>query len=527
MEQQKSYKYIMYCRKSTDAEDRQVYSTEDQKRELQLLVDSKNLSVVTIIEEAKSAKKPGRPQYDEMIRMLSSGEANGILCWKLNRLARNPISGGEIQWLLQQGIIKSIVTPSREYLPTDNVLMMAVEFGMANQFILDLSQDVKRGLNAKVEKGWRPGYAPIGYLNDKYGDKGGKKVLVDGERFLLVRKMWDLLLTNTHTVPSIHRIARDVWGLQTRKSSKLRLGHVYKIFSNSFYCTEFKYNGVIYKGKHKAMITPEEYDMAQLILGRKGKPRPKTKRLPFTGLIECGECGGMITADEKIKKIKSTCTTKRYIYHRCTKSKKDVACHQSPISYDNMASQIEACLESITIPKSFVLWAVKVLQEQHKIEAYDRDAITRNLERDYRLAIQQIDNLVNVYISPDNLDKSLLTDMEFKEKKNQLVKEKNRIEYDRQNLEARIDHWLDTAEKSFWFAERAKEVFDKGDFETKTNILRAMGQHFSLKDKKLHIQLHEPFLVFQKQAKTIQHWCEPETVSNNGTKVALGANLSG
>jgi len=66
---------------------------------------------------------------------------------------------------------------------------MNFEFGMANQFILDLSKNVKRGLKTKAEKGWRPGPAPFGYLNDKSKGKGKNEIIKDPDRFKLVKKM--------------------------------------------------------------------------------------------------------------------------------------------------------------------------------------------------------------------------------------------------------------------------------------------------------------------------------------------------
>jgi len=48
------------------------------------------------------------------------------------------------------------------------VIMMSVEFGMANQFILDLSVNTKRGQRTKAQNGWLPTKAPIGYLNNQY-----------------------------------------------------------------------------------------------------------------------------------------------------------------------------------------------------------------------------------------------------------------------------------------------------------------------------------------------------------------------
>ena len=83
------------------------------------------LTIVDTISESKSAKAPGRIEFNRMLERIRKGEATGILCWKLNRLARNPIDGGQISWMLQQNTIQSIQTYSAEYKPTDNVLMMA------------------------------------------------------------------------------------------------------------------------------------------------------------------------------------------------------------------------------------------------------------------------------------------------------------------------------------------------------------------------------------------------------------------
>ena len=250
-------RYIIYCRKSTDSEDRQVQSIEDQKREIQRVIDARKLKVVKTFEESRSAKKPGRLLFNQALEMISKGEADGLICWKLNRLSRNPVDGGEVQWLLQQGVMKSIVTPGREYLPTDNFLMMAVELGMANQFILDLSKDVTRGLNGKVDQGWRPGKAPLGYLNDKFSDKGKKQILSDPERFNLVRKMWVMLLTGKYTLTEIRRAANEDWGLRTREGDKLSLSTVYALFTRTFYYGEFFWNGEMQKGKHQPMVTTE------------------------------------------------------------------------------------------------------------------------------------------------------------------------------------------------------------------------------------------------------------------------------
>jgi DNA invertase Pin-like site-specific DNA recombinase len=119
-----SIKYFLYARKSSEAEDRQAASIDAQKDELMKIAKDQGLHILDILEESQSAKKPGRKVFNSMLERIYKGEANGILCWKLDRLARNPVDGGQISWMLQQSAISQIVTFGRTYYPTDNVLMM-------------------------------------------------------------------------------------------------------------------------------------------------------------------------------------------------------------------------------------------------------------------------------------------------------------------------------------------------------------------------------------------------------------------
>ena len=106
--------YFIYCRKSTEAEDRQVLSIESQVRELQELAKKLGMPVAEVLTESKSAKEPGRPVFNGMMQRLYRGEATGIICWKLDRLARNPVDGGSVIWAIKQHGIK-VMTPAQSY----------------------------------------------------------------------------------------------------------------------------------------------------------------------------------------------------------------------------------------------------------------------------------------------------------------------------------------------------------------------------------------------------------------------------
>ena len=174
-------KYIAYCRKSTESDDRQVLSLESQEKELLTLAKNNNFEVVEVLKESKSAKSEGRPVFNQVLKMIASGKADSIICWKLDRLARNFIDGGKIIDLLQRGNIQEIHTYEGTHLPSDNVLMLAMHFGMANQYIRDLSINVKRGNRMKLEKGEYPNRPPVGYVNDKLN----KKIKAPGAQIII------------------------------------------------------------------------------------------------------------------------------------------------------------------------------------------------------------------------------------------------------------------------------------------------------------------------------------------------------
>src|ERR1700691_1066324 len=122
LESEKKY-YLIYCRKSEESEDRQVQSLDDQIRSAEQLVANKNLHLLETepFVEARSAKKPGRLQFNAMIDLIyERKDIKGIIVWKLNRLCRNPKDEGTIRWLLQSGDIEEIVTPEKTYKQVDS-----------------------------------------------------------------------------------------------------------------------------------------------------------------------------------------------------------------------------------------------------------------------------------------------------------------------------------------------------------------------------------------------------------------------
>ncbi len=476
-------KFAIYARKSSEAQDAQVQSIPDQIDQLEKYAREHGLNVVKTLKEAKSAKEPEtRPIFLELLKDITEGRVNGILIWDISRLHRNPVDAGRIQWMLQEGILKIIRTTSKEYKETDNVLTFAVESGMANQFIIDLRRNTKRGLYSKAEKGWLPSRAPQGYLNDK--EK--KEIIKDPERFDMVRKMWDMMLSRRYSIPEILETVNEEWGYRTKKRSyegdrPISQSELYRIFHSPFYYGSFMYNGKLYVGNHDPMVTVEEFKQVQALIEGKLKPSAKHYEFPFTGRIKCGHCGSAITAEKKRKYVKSAEKIREYTYYHCTYQKPGVVCRQPAITGPDLEGQIIKEIEKYTIPRAWTQWAIEIVQRNNKKVIEERENITKTLVKNLDGIKKKIANLTEMRIN------DMIGDDEFLKKKNELTQEITGLESRLNSIDTQAKSNEENIERAFNFVSRAKEKFTTGDLKKKREILSALGASPVLLDRKLVI----------------------------------------
>ena len=267
-------KYFIYCRKSSEDEERQVLSIEAQLTELREFAKQNNLFVTKEYYESKTAKEPGREVFNEMLGEVEKGTAQGILAWNPDRLARNSIDGGRVIYLVDTGKIVSLKFPTFWFEATpQGKFMLSVAFGQAKYYTDNLRENILRGIRQKIRRGELSAKAPLGYFNEPRL----RTIEPDKKTFSKVKESLEAFASGQYTLTKI-RDKMFSLGLVNTGGKPLHLSSIFNVLTNPFYYGHFRYRGEVQEGTHKPMISKKLFDRIQEALVQNGKPRKKRGR---------------------------------------------------------------------------------------------------------------------------------------------------------------------------------------------------------------------------------------------------------
>ncbi len=453
-------RYFLYARKSTDVEDKQVLSIEAQLAELRAIARKDELEIVEELVEKKSAKIPGRAIFSDMMSRIGRGEAQGIICWKIDRLARNPVDGGQVQWLLQQGVIKHIQTHDRSHYPNDNVLMMSVELGMANEYIRQLSANTARGLRQKARQGIYPGLAPIGYLNDPRT----KTIRVHKKNAALVREMFERY-ANGATLNDLAVFLENA-SVLSKGNRRVHISRISFILQNPFYYGHFRYAGEVYKGNHSPLISKSLFDKANAVLRRRGRTLAvTTDPAPLCGLLRCGFCGMGITVEVKEKHQKNG-NIHHYTYYRCTRKNKAVKCKEAPMRSEVLNSQLSALLGEYAMPQEWISPLSAMLDMEAASASKTAAEAVRGLRDKVFDISNKLERLTDLYVAED------IEREDYLSRRRALIGERRTIEEQIVHLERSPAAWVEPVRNWIQDASRLDEISKSEDIPSKKSPLQ-------------------------------------------------------
>ena len=468
-------KYFLYARKSTDDEERQLLSIPAQIDELREFASKEGLNIADVFIESKTAKIPGRDIFNQMLVRVEAGEAQGILAWHPDRLARNAVDAGRIVYLLDREILTDLKFPTFWFQNTpQGLFMLSIAFGQSKYYVDSLSENTKRGLRQKVRNGECLGQAPVGYLNDRLK----KKMIIDPKVAPIIKELFEIYSKGNSTCKALSLFLKSK-GVASKGGIPIHKSRVAFILSNPFYYGYFRFKGEIYQGIHEPLITKKLFDQVQAVMVDRGRSHPKVPyNFPFTGLIKCGECGMMISAEQKLKFYKSMNQGQQFIYYRCSKKSKVTKCSQPYITESAIIPQLNDHIQKVSLSTSDHEWFINKLESDEHQQRSEVLVIVQEFKKDLLNISEKLNKLLDSYL--DNV----VSREDYLNRKEKFMSEKKTIEQRISTLEQSPNKWLEPMREFFNDALEAHKIAsDNINLFQKREFLKKTGSNLTLKDR--------------------------------------------
>ncbi len=471
-------KYFLYARKSTEDEERQVMSIEAQLAELADFAKRENIEISERFIESKSAKKPGREIFNEMMsKVYASKEPIGLIAWHPDRLARNSVDGGQIIYSIDIGKIVSLRFPTFWFEPTpQGLFMLQVAFGQSKYYSDNLSENVKRGIRQKLRRGEWPGLAPFGYINNPKT----RTIEPDQMKARVIKKAFEEYAQGQHTLESLGQ-RLSFWGVVSGTGKPLCKATLQRMLTNKVYLGLIIHNGETYEGGFPSIVSRATFEKVQEVLKNRAKPRHSKKRhyFSFTGLLTCGECGAAITAQW------AHGNGGTYRYYRCTK--RLGSCSQRYLREDLLVEQMKNKISKVALCED---WKEKMLT---KVEVWGKENIqssqsfAQKLEKEIKETEQKLDKLVNAFLDGSIEKETYLA------KKDEHIKTKTDLNKKRADFGRKENNWIEPLKDWILSAHHAEKLASSNDLDEIKSLAEKIGTNRRLLDRKLIFDFQKPF----------------------------------
>jgi site-specific DNA recombinase len=257
---------VVYARVSSKEQEKEGYSIPAQLKLLNEYAAEHGFAITEQYLDVETAKQSGRTAFGEMVVYLKAHPTVRVmLVEKTDRLYRNLKDWVTIDELgVEIHLPKEGVVLSRESRSSEK-FMHGIKVLMAKNYIDNLSEEARKGMQEKAEQGVWPTKTPLGYRNIT-GRDGKKVIAVDPDVAPLISKLFEWYSTGQF---SLHALALKAWdaGLIRRKSgAKVPVSTIHTILRNRLYTGWFEWNGKLIEGRHEPLVSAELWNRVQGIL---------------------------------------------------------------------------------------------------------------------------------------------------------------------------------------------------------------------------------------------------------------------
>ena len=345
---------VIYARVSSKEQEKEGFSVPAQLKLLKEYAAAQGFAIAQEYVDVETAKQTGRTAFGDMVAYLKAhASVRVMLVEKTDRLYRNLKDWVTVDELeVEIHFPKEGVVLSRESRSSEK-FMHGIKVLMAKNYIDNLSEEARKGMQEKAEQGIWPTKTPLGYRNITGAD--GKKVIEpDPAMAPLIARLFESYATGTLSVKDAARQARASGFVYPRSGAPIPVSTVHTILRNRLYSGDFDWNGRRFAGRHEPIVSRELWVEVQDVLdGRHARKHRRSKHdFAFSGLITCGHCGCALVGE--IKK-------QRYVYYHCTGFRGK--CKEPYVRQEVVERQFATVLGRLAFDDEVLAWVREALRK--------------------------------------------------------------------------------------------------------------------------------------------------------------------
>jgi site-specific DNA recombinase len=505
---------VIYARVSSKEQEKEGFSIPAQLKLLKEYAATQGFAIADEFVDVETAKQIGRAAFGEMVAYLKAHPSvRMMLVEKTDRLYRNLKDWVTVDELgLEMHFPKEGVVLSRESRSSEK-FMHGIKVLMAKNYIDNLSEEARKGMQEKAEQGIWPTKCPLGYRNIT-GPDGKKIIATDPALAPMIVNLFEWYARGEISLKEAARKAHAAGLLYPRSGAKVPVSTIHTILRNRLYTGWFEWNGKLIQGQHQALIPVDLWERVQDVLdGRFAKKAKRGKHdFAFSGLIACGTCGCAVVGE--IKK-------RRYVYYHCTgyadKCQGNPAtCRRKHVREEALEAQFTELLGSLKFDDEVLEWVRDALHASHADERREHDEAIRRHQAEHKRLNERIHAM---YV--DKLD-GLVDAAFFERMANQWREEQNRCLREIERLQAADRSYMNEGVQLLELARNAQRLFAKQEPREKRRLLNFLLSNCTWEDGELLATLREPFDLLAATAVSAARAAKAETTKTVKSEIWLG-----
>jgi site-specific DNA recombinase len=386
---------VMYLRVSSKEQaekggEAEGYSIPAQRDACRRKAESLGAALVEeFVERGESAKTADRPELQRMLIYVRENRIKYVIVHKVDRLARNRADDVAITMAIRQAGAELVSVSENIDETPSGLLLHGIMSSIAEFYSRNLAHEVMKGSLQKAKSGGTPCKAPVGYLNIREVINGqeGRSVVIDPERGPLMKWAFEAYATGDWTVRGLleeltERGLTSVPGPR-RPAKVLSVSQLHRMLHHPYYVGVVRYKGVLYPGKHEALVDHATWQRVQELLTARnisGERRREHEHY-LKGSIFCGGCGSRLIVTH------ATGRGGVYPYFICIgRQDKRTDCKQRALHIDLVEDAVTKHYATVQLPADEIQTLRAMLEE-------DLSRLCLDGERERRAQGRRLNNL--------------------------------------------------------------------------------------------------------------------------------------